>query len=288
MENINNKNLIETINISHLIIIDALSEKDLQTGRLLKEDLLHIFEVKHIKVNNEKELDNCLLEIESSFRDDNFLPILHFEGHGDEKHFSFPDNSHKEWGKLAKCISYLNKLCNNNLLVFIASCHGIRFIHSSTHKSHLNHFAPCNTAIGPTEAINTVDLLNSTTLFYKKLFEKNDIDLAISCLPEKSFEVFKSRQIFIVLMINIYKKFFMGKGKHQRHEEMLTEINNSDTFPAFESITSARKLVKENVSTPTEFEHILDKYGKSYLGPNYSKEKMMLFNEINLLRSNTK
>lgn len=282
MENINNSDLMETINISNLIIIDALAESDYQTGRALEDDFLHIFSVERIKVNDEKELDNLLLHIKSCiYKCDSFSPILHFEGHGDEKHFYFPDNSHKEWGKLAECISCLNKLCDNKLLVYIASCHGIRFIHSNMHKSSLTHFAPCNTAIGPRKAISAEDLRDSTILFYKTLFSNDDLDSAINSLPQEVFEIFRSNQMFFNLMTTIYKQNFVGKGKKERYEYLLTEFKKQNNYKIFGDISSARKHVKKYASTPEEFNGFFHEYGKSYLGSNSTNRLWEIFKNLN-------
>ncbi len=116
------------IKVNDLIVIDCLSENELQTARKLYEDIDDFigiggdFTVERKICKTKEALVSCLTAILQQCKDDNIKPLLHFEGHGNNKIFDFPEGSPISWSEMYSYLREINEETRNNLIVHFATC----------------------------------------------------------------------------------------------------------------------------------------------------------------------
>ena len=115
-----------------IYIIQSLHPGDLKTGYNLHEELRQLehegyceeFIYNLIDVKSKNDFTSILREIEQETEDNNYVPIIQIECHGNINGLSFTSNEECTWGELFSLLRPINIACYNMLLVNLSCCNG--------------------------------------------------------------------------------------------------------------------------------------------------------------------
>lgn len=113
-------------------IIESLHSGELRTGENLYDELKQLehegycedFTYNFTHVENKNDFTNILREIEQETLNDNYVPIIQIESHGNINGLSFTSNEECSWGELFSYLRPINIACDNMLLVNLSCCNG--------------------------------------------------------------------------------------------------------------------------------------------------------------------
>ncbi|PXX45223.1 hypothetical protein [Undibacterium pigrum] len=174
---------------SRIIIIESLPKEEFASGEelqnyltALNEDNTGIPSVELVQISNAEEFRTLIGELILIAQENNDIPILHIETHGDEdaSGIVFSDNSELGWNELRVLLGPLNVATKMNLVICVAACFGGHFVTELL----LGQTAPCIMLIGPSSYTNGPELLGRFRDFYRELFKTLDVLEAFSALNE--------------------------------------------------------------------------------------------------------
>lgn len=157
---------------NRIAIIQSLPEDQLQTGKMLYEDIDTInnaydlrLDLKFYKIKSKEDFLNLLLNLIQDVKESGLIPILHIEVHGNKKGFELSSGDFVTWKDLKKSLIELNIATRNNLFIVLAACYGayLMEILLPTDRS------PCWGLVGPKDETYGDVLLKSLRAFYTEL-----------------------------------------------------------------------------------------------------------------------
>lgn len=235
--------------LNGIIIIDGLRSKDSRTAGRLSEcinDLNHpVLEFYHelIRVTSASELFEALDHVKMLCRDHGLKPIIHFEVHGDEAVGVAVGDAQElvPWAELLQKFRSINLLCQNNLGVVMAACHGLHLIESI----EINLPCPFYFLIGPEHSVTSGIIEDSMLPFYKTLYTTKHIAEAFSVL-DPLFQQFLAEKFFVIAFAKYLKNACLGKAGRNRVERLVSEAMATSPLNP-ERIKQARKFFKKQV-----------------------------------------
>ena len=175
-------------------IVESLEADESKTGRKLKEELesQDIFYGQDVSIEftpifNKEELISHVNLLAEDARKNGVFPILQIEAHGsNDKQGLFLQSSNSRefisWVELEPVFRNLNIASKCNLLILMATCHGI---HSINIISSLDR-APFWGIIGPDDTILPDQILSTTTKFYSELSENRNSSNLLNSLKDSA------------------------------------------------------------------------------------------------------
>lgn len=173
-------------------IIESLHEGDLHTGENLHDYLRqkgvdypdYCFVSKYTSLFDKESFLMALQIIAGNVEENNEIPILQIECHGDREYLLLSSNEHVKWVELFNSIREINVKSNNRLLVNLSMCNGEAVITEINPKKR----APFRAVIGPEGETNALKLQNAWIKFYDDYYnalkKHNDFylwEIASSC-----------------------------------------------------------------------------------------------------------
>ncbi len=236
---------------NQIIIIDAVPEGELQTGRQLETliiDLLNCSDtpltVKRVTCQTGLEVSNELSVVLSQLQESKIVPIIHFEGHADREFLELPHGEKLPWSEIFATLRKINILCCNNLFVSSGACHSAWAI------KHVSIWDACPVYafLAPREEISAGNVFEGFSAFYNSLLVCDTLDEAHDALlestPPNAFSFFDSFYIFKRAAKFYLKKECRGKGRRLRQERLLSgALNNHGEL----NKQKARKVIKNKL-----------------------------------------
>ena len=243
---------MQVINFEYnsIIIIESLRINDIKTGKNLHDELRRLHPkhkgIQYVPVVSAEDFTNLMVEIESLMLQHNkFRPIIDIETHGNIHVTQFADGSTIKWEDLMCITRRLNKICNNELVLFLACCEGYKFLNSIS----VSQYSPCGYLYAPPDSISDVILNKATVVFFNEITINGDLDKAASLLERMKINCFKSEIFFLnaltLSLINDFKgcanlktnierkEFindlsikFLGQSKQEYTEHVIQCFNN--------------------------------------------------------------
>jgi hypothetical protein len=184
---------MNTVNFHQIAVVQSIPERDLHTGRKIKEDidLYNLAYRRNLKIDlfdapNKSDFLKIMIILKYKAIYENIFPILHIEAHGsfDKQGIILSSNEFISWGDLKPYLINLNIATRFNLLVVFSLCHGAEFV------SQLNPAdrAPCWGLVGPKKALSAPELLGNFSAFYKEIFESGSAAEAVKKLNASSLK----------------------------------------------------------------------------------------------------
>lgn len=209
-----------------VIIVDGLKSTDLQTARLLNEDLLdfqassegHKTLIQLEKVSTRRELVAFLTDLIPVCKE-GLRPIIHFECHGNNlMGLGIGDAQERlSWADLVNLLSSINTATKNNTGVVMATCHGFYALTPLT----IDHPCPFFFLIGSQEIVPAGVFGKQMKEFYKALFRSGALEPAMAQLDDR-FKQFLAEKFFATVWARNLKKHGIGKGLSARREHLVT------------------------------------------------------------------
>ncbi|MDG0801442.1 hypothetical protein [Pectobacterium polaris] len=187
-----------TFKYNSIIIIESLRPEDNKTGKDLCDALKTSYPdhkgIQYIPVTSKNDFIELMNEIKKlMLENDEFRPIIDIETHGDETQTQFTDGSFMKWDELMNITREINKICNNELVIFLACCEGYKFINSMS----VSQYSPCGYLYSPSEEIYDKDVKEATIELFNTLTLDGSLDKAADLMEKRNIHCFKSEIFFL-------------------------------------------------------------------------------------------
>lgn len=190
---------------NQILVIDSIPVGELNTAKRLIEDLGSYSvayapspAIKYSRVETGDELIEQINTCRKDALEQDFIPMLHIECHGDEDGFQLADGSLADWEELKLPITELNVATHLNLMIAVAACTGgalAKVLQMSDRAPFWGLIGPTKTILpavlekayralyltllstkSPAEAVKAMDAATEPSLFWRTtaqaLFEK--------------------------------------------------------------------------------------------------------------------
>ncbi len=170
-----------------IVILDAMSDGNLNTARSLKENLEDIecyyaegLQVRYFRINTYDDLKSGLTKTLDEINNNGLKPWIHLDGHGlsDQSGFAFAGGTSCSWVQLKEIVTPINIALGLNLVLILATCFGGYFARAIDTTDR----APVLGLIGPTREVKTREIERAFPVFYKTFFESQSLREALKAL----------------------------------------------------------------------------------------------------------
>ena len=208
-----------------LIIFDALATGEMQTGRRLNEDVLDATQAlgrngycTYYKITSKQMLVSALQLTLIECGVGVLFPILHFECHGDREKgiYLHACDEYVGWPELIEHIGAINKACDNNAAVVLATCYGFEI------SKHVAFMKPCpfNFVIAPQNEVDAGQLRDLLPGFYSRIATSGDLGSGVRDL-DPALEFFHCGKWFYTCL-GSYLARMNSKERQRMAETMVT------------------------------------------------------------------
>lgn len=167
-----------------IYVIESLAASEIHTGTKLHE-LIKNFEFKYSGVktflkspDTKTELFEVLFLINNSVQNNNCLPLIHLEIHGNQLGVECANKDFITWEELFPYFTEINIKLRNTLIITTGICHGAFFYFDID----INKPAPFFTLISSIEKVSNEIILSSYEKFYMELFNSENLNNAVDYL----------------------------------------------------------------------------------------------------------
>lgn len=244
--------LFSGFEVNRIIILGVLAESELGTDRKLYDDLEIIEKTQEglpVHIYKLGGIGEFLVSLDLIFnrcKRHGLKPILHIECHGDcDKGLVFRDGF-LSWLYLGNRLREINYATNNNLVVSLASCYGLKAYSEALRYDRL---CPAWYAVAPVKEAKVGDLESFYRMFYSSISKEANMDIVdeiVSRCPV--VESVYSAKFIVIVIARYLHHFCRGRKKKERVETLITMnkwINgNSD----IESLRRFRDILKSSIS----------------------------------------
>ena len=187
-------------------------------------------------------------------------PILHIEAHGTTTGLKLVSGPVVPWSDLVDRLRQINIASQNNLLVVMSACYGIRVLIVFTYTPLMA--APVRAVFGPDQEVSAGDLENGFKRFYKDLLAKKDPSEAAGQLRRDvpAMKFMTAEQIFARGFNNYLSKYCTRRVLEQRVNYIITAARKSNRRM---SANAARKHARSRLTSG--FEERFEKYKATVL-----------------------
>ena len=233
------------LKFTNIVILDLLPEAGLQTGiGLLRhlQDTLPVERQRYLayeRIRTEADIDRYLFHIRSMARQ-GCKPIIHIECHGDEEEGLRLTSGHFGWTRLLKHLGKINFLTKNNVVLFLAGCHGTNILRAL----EITQPSPFLVLISSDEEVKAGFVKDVTGVFYQRLFDASDFKVAAKILAPH-FRTTHAELFFLQVFAAYLREHGSNRRRQFRLENILSYAQPDHRSRAVVR-QSVRKLLKEN------------------------------------------
>ena len=170
---------------NQILVVDSIPTGEYNTAKRLFEDLQTYAvayspspAVHYRRVESAAEFIQRILTCRKDAEEQDIVPMLHIECHGDEDGFQFADGSLADWDELKLPITELNIATGLNLVIAVAACTG----GALAKVIRLGDRAPFWGLIGPTQTLNAEELEKAYAALYLTLLSTKSPAKAVEAM----------------------------------------------------------------------------------------------------------
>ncbi|RON43373.1 hypothetical protein BK666_20015 [Pseudomonas frederiksbergensis] len=246
-----------------LIIFDALSETELQTGRRLHEDLIdYCREIDrqgyctHYSIKSKQMLIAVLQLVLSECRAGVLCPVLHFECHGDPEKglYIHASKEYVGWSELVQHLAEINQATRNNVGVVLAACYGFEI------SKFITFTIPCpfNFVIAPQDVIQAGRLQDVVLDFYKTTVKSGDLQGGLVAL-DNQLVLFHCGEWFFSTLASCMITNFNAVARSQMVELMVSNEVAKVGYRNRELLREQRAKAKKFLKSPQNFYRLMSR-----------------------------
>ena len=176
---------MDTNRFNQILVVDSIPTGEYNTAKRLFGDLQTYVvayspspAVHYVRVETADEFIQRVLKCRKEAEEQDIVPMLHIECHGDEDGFQFADGSLADWDKLKLPITELNIATGLNLMVAVAACTG----GALAKVMRMGDRAPFWGLIGPTQTLSAGELEKAYAALYLTLLSTKSPAKAIEAM----------------------------------------------------------------------------------------------------------
>ncbi len=170
---------------NQILVVDSIPAGQYNTAKRLFEDIVSHAKacspsptVRYLRVACADELIQCILKCRKDADEQDIIPMLHIECHGNEDGFEFADGSFANWEMLKPALIELNIATCLNLLITVAACTG----GALAKVISIDDRAPFWGLIAPTKTLTDRDLENAYRALYLTLLSTKSPTAAVQAM----------------------------------------------------------------------------------------------------------
>ncbi|MQT79930.1 hypothetical protein [Pseudomonas helleri] len=257
-------NLSIPFNVNTVYLITSARKGEEGTTRRLKEAIYDVsnnggnFNSTHGSITGGDGYFQLLKNINHEI-DEGLRPIIHFDMHGSQEHGLEIGHTGEfiDWVSVIDSLRILNTKLQNELVVVITACHGLRAILPIS----LQKTAPFLCLIAPEEEVTVGHIEDRIPEFYRELFSSGSLAHACQRLG-KEFKYFHSVEFLLITLCRYIKEQCKGAGGQQRREDLLTQVMETALEEDQGKIQEYRAKVKQYIAPSQD---LLDRYTTRFL-----------------------
>lgn len=232
-------------------VINCLPPHELQTAKSIYDGLLDLQyetprrQIRYFPVIKGRDhLVEILKAYSKKYPDFEPFPIIHIEAHGDHKRgLEVVPGEFMPWPQLFAECQNINKGCDNNFGLVLASCHGYEL----SELVKVLQPSPFNFMISATQEVRAGVAKRVLLDSYGALFRDLALQRACTSLP-RGFGFFHCRNFFALEMAHAYKKFRLGKGRAAMVEKQLSRAMSHGFVKQVLGVKKARKIMRSAIT----------------------------------------
>lgn len=264
--------LVNAGKFNYVLIIDSLQPGDPNSARRLHEDIDLLMAANpptpgadRKKIETKADLFALLSNVERLAIEEQLLPLLHFECHGNEDGIQLADGSPLAWKDLKPYLTAINVATKLNLMVVMSSCSG----GGLTQSLELSDRAPVWGLIGPTRAISFGESEAHFGAFYREMFRTASPAAGVNALNKQAEEGLYWRTTaegFFYAVWNAYKTRLFTPEQLERRAVRMQKRAAVLGRPVLSKSEMLQKLIK---SEPDSFDAFRNKFFMIDLFPHH-------------------
>jgi hypothetical protein len=233
------------VTFTNIIILDLLPESELQTGlgllRHLQDSLPAERQrcIAYEKIRTEADIDTYLFHVRSMARR-GCKPIIHIECHGDEQEGLRLKSGYFGWPRLLGHLQKINFLAKNNVVLFLAGCHGTKILSALD----ITKPSPFFVLISSDEEVKAGFIKDVTGHFYERLFDVSDFKTAAKILAP-NFRITHAELFFLQAFAAYLRDHGSSRSRQLRLENILSFVQPSNSNRAVVR-NIMREILKDN------------------------------------------
>jgi hypothetical protein len=152
---------VDSNRFNQILVLDSIPKGEYNTAKRLFEDLkTHAAAyapspaIQYQRVESGDELLGSISSSKKLAKNNDVIPMLHIECHGDEDGFQLADGSLLDWDELKPVITELNLATGLNLMIAVAACTG----GALAKTMRMGDRAPFWGLVGPTKSLSAREL----------------------------------------------------------------------------------------------------------------------------------
>ncbi len=176
---------MDTNRFNQILVVDSIPTGEFNTAKRLFEDLKTYASayspspvIQYLRVESADEFIQCIIKCRKSVDEQDIIPMLHIECHGDEDGFQFADGSLADWEELKLPITELNVATRLNLMIAVAACTG----GALAKVVRMSDRAPFWGLIGPTRTLTAGELEKAYSALYLTLLSTKSAAKAVEAM----------------------------------------------------------------------------------------------------------
>jgi len=255
---------IDTNRFNKILAIDSIPHNDYNSAKKLFEDIemySNIYTpspaVEYVRIISWKDLIQCIDQCKKHAEENDVIPMLHIECHGNEDGLRLADYSFASWYELKKPFTDLNISTGLNLMIAVSACTGGALAKSLT----LSDRAPFWGLIGPTSPLNFEDCESIYRKFYSTLLSTKSPAKAIENMNKVSknhpFLMTPSQKLFEQIWKNYIEEYCTPEAMKNRASRMRQQMIDSGKYP-LPDIEELKTRLKDQ--HPEAFKHFREKF----------------------------
>lgn len=208
------------LNFNKIYVIESLPDNETKTGTNLhndiirrkiwgKEDYYSELEI----INSKNDFFSLFEQIKTEIKEQNIIPFLHFEIHGNPSGLYLKSNEQVNWIELHSKLMEINELTNIKVWISLATCYGA-YIYSIIKPTDK---APFYGYVGAWEELNIEDLSVSFERFFDDLLNDFDVVKALKALNLENPNLPVEYKVYNV--VDVFKKTYRRYEETQYEEE---------------------------------------------------------------------
>ena len=235
------------------VIIDLVSDNEMQTGRHIEETLLDAINAEASEILCERH--KCTLSVDffeviekvkSDVNDKGLISYIHIEGHGSKESLHFPDESSIKWFDVFEEFRKINILSKNNLFFSSGACESAHAFKSAK----ITEPVPVFGMLAPEDKVSAGEAVDGFIAFYKLLIKSESLNEAFRAFADatdgKKYALIFSQFLFERAAYKYLTQHCMGRGRQARLENSLSQAVSQAALP----VNKARKRIRRELAKP--------------------------------------
>ena len=265
---------MDTNRFNQILLVDSIPKGEYNTARRLFGDLQTYASaysptpaVNYSRAESGDEFIQCILKCRKNADEQDIVPMLHIECHGDEDGFQFADGSYADWDELKLPITELNIATRLNLMIAVAACTG----GALAKVIRMGDRAPFWGLIGPTQSLTAGELEHAFSAFYLALLSTKSPSKAIQAMDAATnpglFWRTTSQGLFEKVWAGYKKDHCTPEALELRAKRMKEHLQQAGVSPLPTAYELKSRLIKHE---PVAFERYRHTFFMCDLFPEHS------------------